>query len=231
MTANRLACGVVLLTLCATTSAADGRTAYAYLLADRVEYATREDALDWDLQGWYGNDYRKFWWKTEGRSLGRHDDAADVQLLYSRAMTAYFDWQVGLRFSDADAGDASSVVVGLQGLAPYLFEIDLAAYISARGAARFHAEIERDLSLSRRLVIQSRFELQATLHTPDRPGADPGINELSLGVRLRYEWHRKFAPYVGISWARAYGTESRELRGPGLDDSSTSAVVGIRFWF
>ncbi|MBT8098787.1 MAG: copper resistance protein B, partial [Gammaproteobacteria bacterium] len=90
--------------------------------ADRLEHQSDEDRIVWDLQGFYGGDYQKFWWKLEGQDGG--DAENELELLYSRAVTPYFDLQVGARLVDSDGSENIGFVVGLQGLAAFNVEVD-----------------------------------------------------------------------------------------------------------
>ena len=195
---------LVLASLAATAGAEDMR--YAFYQADRLEYQSGEDAAVWDLQGWYGGDLHKLWWKLEG------DDADDnknvAQLLYSRAISPWFDFQTGVQYRHSDLIEDVAVVAGVQGMAPYGFELDIAFFVTDDSEAGFRAEIERDYYLNQKVVLQPRLEWM------DSSRED---GDVELGVRLRYEASRQFAPYVGVSWA----SESEEV----------SALAGLRFWF
>ena len=55
------------------------------------------------------------------------------QFLYSRAITTYFDLQGGLR-SDIDSRPTRNwAALGIQGLAPYFFDLELTGYASGEG--------------------------------------------------------------------------------------------------
>ena len=204
-------------------------TRYAFTQADRLEYQTDEGIYLWDLQGWYGGDNSKLWWKLEGEVDDSSSDDAELQLLYSKPISAYFDVQVGARYEDE--ANESSLVVGLQGMAPYRFELDAAAFVTEDGDVLLRGEFERDLLLTQRLVLQPRLELNASLQDVPERAISSGITDAALEVRLRYEVRRKFAPYIGVSWQRTFGDGSRALRAAGLDDETTTLVFGARFWF
>lgn len=210
-----------------------GMRTHAILLEQlEVGFDDHEETYDWHAQGWYGGDIHRFWWKTEGE--GAFDDElehAELQLLYSRAVTPYFDLQGGLRQSTRDGEEWTDLVLGLQGLAPYWFEVGVAAFISTDGDVTARAEAEYDLRLTQRLILQPSAELE--LAAQDIPTLDiaAGFTEAEIGVRLRYEITRRFAPYVGVTWASAIG-ETRDLRDAGgAETESTRAVLGLRTWF
>ncbi|MGB5723989.1 MAG: copper resistance protein B, partial [Parasphingorhabdus sp.] len=164
---------------------------------DRLEYRVRQDddGYLWDVQGYYGGDIHKFWFKSEGEgSFGEPVDSAELQGLYSRAIAPFFDLQAGIR-QDLAGPERTHAVVGIQGLAPYMFEVDAAAFLSTKGDLTARIEAEYDQRLTQRLILQPRAE--ANLSAQDIPelGIGSGIDNLELGLRLRYEIAREFAPY------------------------------------
>ena len=95
-----------------------------------------------------------------------------------------------------------------QGLAPQWFEIDLAAFVSDDGDLTARLEVEYDLLLTQRLILQPRVELDSESKTS------------ALDLRVRYEIKREIAPYIGVSWTKTSGREDY-----------ISLVAGARFWF
>lgn len=199
--------------------------------ADRLEYQDHNSDWLWDLQGWVGGDYKKLWWKTEGELNGDNATQAELQLLYAKAISPYFDLQVGLRHDIEPDPNRSFAVVGVQGLAPHWFEIDAAAFLSDDGDLSARFEAEYDLLLTQRLVLQPRFEINIGISDVPELGLGNGLRGTNFGLRLRYEIHRKFAPYIGLSWQKSYGETSDALLRAGEDDDFASFVVGARFWF
>ncbi len=186
----------------------------------------------WHVQGWYGGDVHRFWWKSEGEgAFGEEIEHAELQLLYSRAVTPYFDLQAGVRQSYLDGEDRTDLVLGVQGLAPYWFEVGAAAFVSTEGDVTARAEAEYDLRLTQKLILQPSAELN--LAAQDIPDLDvgAGFTDANVGVRLRYEISRSFAPYVGVEWTSALG-ETRDIRESlGADTQSTRALIGLRALF
>ena len=210
--------------------AADDDT-YTFLQADRFEYAESEDEFVWDLQGWVGDDYRKLWIKTEGKRESGSSKESEVQLLYSRAWSPFFDWQLGVRFDQAPSPDRSYLVLGTQGLAPQWFEIDTAIFLSDEGELSARLEAEYDLLLTQRLVLQPRLEVELAADDVPERGIGRGVTKTEFGIRLRYEWHRKFAPYLGVNWSRLSGDTADFARAAGEDAEDTSFIVGLRLWY
>lgn len=202
---------------------------------DRLEYRSNEgDAqLLWDVQASHGGDINRLVLKSEGEVAldDRETEAAEIQALYSRAVSPYFDLQAGVRYDPDPQPDRYSAVLGFQGLAPYWFEVDAAAFVSERGDVSARLEVEYDLLLTQRLILQPRVELDAALQDVPELGRGSGLGGVAAGLRLRYEIRREFAPYVGIEWERALGDTADFRRADGDSVSRLSWVAGIRCWF
>ncbi|MCB2112984.1 MAG: copper resistance protein B [Parvularculaceae bacterium] len=212
-----------------------GAGALSYVEGERLEFRAGDGdrMLLWDAQGFYGGDVSKFWVKTEGEydlSADAFEDA-EVQALYSRAIGAFWDLQAGLRHDFAPYEDRTYAVFGVQGLAPYLFEIDAAAFISGHGDVTARLEAEYELLLTQRLVLQPRAEINFAFQDVPELETGAGLSTVETGLRLRYEIIREFAPYIGVSWERSLGDTADYARAAGKDASAASFVAGIRFWF
>jgi copper resistance protein B len=204
------------------------------IIVERLEAGFDDDGetYAWHAQGWYGGDIHRFWWKSEGEGAFENEiEHAELQLLYSRAVTPYFDLQSGVRQSYLEGDDRTDLVLGVQGLAPYWFEVDAAAFVSTEGDVTARAETQYDLRLTQKLILQTAAELNFAMQ--DIPDLDigAGLTDATVGVRLRYEFSRRFAPYVGVEWTSAIG-ETRNIREAlGADTQSTRAVIGLRALF
>jgi len=205
-----------------------------FIGSDRLEYQLRDDddlAL-WDLQGWWGGDLNKAWLKTEGEWTDAGGlDSAELQLLFSRAIAAFWDLQVGMRYDFRPQPETAYLAFGIQGLAPYWFEIDLAGFVSEDGDLFTRAEFEYDLRLSRRWLLQPRVEVNAAFSDVPALSISSGVSDVEAGLRLRYEFRPEFAPYFGLEYARLYGGGARAAREQGLDASGWGIVFGLRAWF
>ena len=210
-----------------------GMRTYA-VIVERLEAGFDDDSetYAWHAQGWYGGDIHRFWWKSEGEGAFENNlEDAELQLLYSRAVTPYFDLQAGVRQSYLEGQDRTDLVLGVQGLAPYWFEVGAAAFVSTEGDVTARAEAQYDLRLTQRLILQPSAELNFAAQ--DMPDLDmgAGFTDAEVGLRLRYEVSRRFAPYVGVEWTSALG-ETRDIREAlGEDTQSTRAVIGLRALF
>lgn len=201
--------------------------------ADRAELQMRDgaDGYLWDLQGYYGGTTSRFWFKSEGEgSFGEPIDDVEIQALYSRAIAPFFDVQAGIR-QDLAGPDTTYAVVGIQGLAPYMFELDAALFVSHRGDLTARLEAELDQRITQRLIVQPRAELNLSAQDVPQLGIGAGIDSFEVGIRLRYEIIREIAPYIGIEQNWRVGQSADFARAAGEDPSVTNYVVGIRLWF
>lgn len=210
---------------------------FATFKADRFEHQWREhdhEVLVWDVQGWIGNDYDKLYLKSEGEmSLddGSKVEEAEVELLYSRNISKFWDLQLGVRQDFRPRPERTFAAVGLQGLAPYWFEIDATAYLSEDGDLSATIEAEYEVMLTQRLVVIPRMEAGLSLQDVPEYEQWEGVTDVTLGARLMYQISRKFAPYVGVTWNRKVGETAHEIGKEGGNTSSSGLVAGIRFWF
>lgn len=201
--------------------------------ADRAEVQLRDGANGylWDVQSYYGTPTRRIWFKSEGEgSFGEGIEDAEIQALYSRAITPFFDAQAGVR-QDVAGADTTYGVLGIQGMAPYMFEVDAALFLSHRGDITARVEAEVDQRITQALILQPRAEVSFAAQDIKQSGIGAGIDKIELGVRLRYEIIKEFAPYIGIEHSWRVGDSARFARIAGEDSRVTSFVAGIRFWF
>ena len=203
------------------------------VMLDQVETrGSGDDRQDsWDAQAWVGKDLHKLWFKSQGdRVFGRTEDA-EIQLLYSKAVSTYWDVQAGIRHDFEPSPTRSWLAIGINGLAPYFFEIDTAFFIGESGRTALRVEADYELLLTQKLVLTP--DIEANLYGKDDPaiGIGSGLSDLEAGLRLRYEIRREFAPYIGINWTREYGRTADFSRAAGKSTSDTQFVVGLRAWF
>ncbi|KCZ88319.1 copper resistance protein B [Hyphomonas johnsonii] len=204
------------------------------VMADRLELQSSDagDALVWDGNGWYGGDVDKLWLKSEGTYSLETDavEDAEVQALWSHAISPYFDLQGGIRY-DLEPKGRTHAVLGLQGLAPYWFEVDAAAFLSSEGDLTARIETEYEVRLTQRLILQPRVEAEfAAQDIPDLETGS-GLTSLDAGLRLRYEFVREFAPYIGVEWQGSFGGTADYLEAAGEETDRTAFVAGVRTWF
>ncbi|RZJ47309.1 MAG: copper resistance protein B [Brevundimonas sp.] len=218
-----------------TLIAENGDVRTTAVIIDRLEaaFGDGDDTYLWDVQGWSGGDINRFWWKSEGEGdFGGDLEEVEIQALYSRAITPFWDVQAGVRQDfRPDGEDTTHLVLGLQGLAPYWFEIDAAAFLSTKGDLTARVEAEYDQRITQRLILQPRLEIDASASDIPELEIGSGLSSIEAGLRLRYELRKEFAPYVGVEWSRALGNTADYIEARGGEAEDTRLVVGLKAWF
>lgn len=214
-----------------------------FFLADVLEYRPKiggtgsANDYRWDIEGWYGGDYNRLWFKSEGQqdSAFKADYDMDFQLLYGRFIQKYYDFQIGPRVEtqkfrgrNVTRGLAS---IGIEGLVPYSYEMEATMFIAQNGAVSARLTLTKDLLLTSRLILQTRLETNAAIQRVKKFTTGSGLNNLEGGFRLRYEIRREFAPYVGVSLDKSFGDTATLVRREDGDPSQIRFVVGVRAWF
>ena len=211
-----------------------GGMTFSQLMLDRLEYRAHKgvNGYAWEGEGWIGGDINRLAFKTEGEGeVSGPLESAELQALYSRALNPWFNVEAGVRQDFRPSPQRSYAVVGIEGLAPYWFEVGAQAFLSTKGDAHLRLEGSYDQRITQRLIAQPAAEVNIAAQDVPELGIGSGLSDIELGLRLRYEFAREFAPYVGIHWERKLGDTARYARAAGEGASATSAVVGIRFWF
>ncbi|WP_085810631.1 copper resistance protein B [Sphingomonas sp. TZW2008] len=194
--------------------------------------ARGRDGYRWNGEGWFGADVDRFVIKSEGGGqFGERIDEAEMQALYSRAIGPYFNLQAGLRQDLGTAPRRTYASLGIEGLAPYWFDVEGTLFLSDRGDLFARAEAYYDQRITQRLVLQPRVELNFAAQDVRAQRVGAGLTDAELGLRLRYEIAREFAPYAGISWERRIGESARLTRAAGEDPGGLAGVIGVRAWF
>lgn len=206
---------------------------FGALLVERLESVNGRDntATEYDLQAWYGRTYDRAVLKAEGEVDGGRLREARTELLWGHAVATYWDTQLGVRYDSGEGPDRKWLAFGVQGLAPYWFEIEAAAYLGEDGRSALRLDASYELLLTQRLILQPRIEANAYGKSDPARETGSGLSDLTAGVRLRYEIRREFAPYLGIEWAAKYGATADYARAAGEDAKETRLVAGLRFWF
>jgi copper resistance protein B len=184
-----------------------------------------------DAQAWIGKDLHKLWLKTDVEQLGKNIEEVEFQALYSRAVAPYWDFQLGWRTDIRPQPNRNWAVIGFQGLAPYWFEIEATAFIGDDGRTAVRLEAEYEVLLTQRLILTPDFEVNAYGKNDAATGIGAGVSNLELGLRLRYEIRREFAPYIGVNWVKKFGQTAHFARDEGEGTDDVQFVAGVRVWF
>ena len=208
----------------------DDRAPFGLFSLDRLE-RVEGGATAWSLQASLGGDVDRVVLRSEGERVDGGIDHADLELLWGHAIAPFWDSRVGLRH-DLGRGPARTWAgFGVQGLAPYWFEVSATAYFGTQGRTALRVEADYELLLTQRLVLQPRVELNAYGKDDPEARTGSGLSDASIGVRLRYEIRRELAPYIGVQQARRFGDTADYARAHGEDASDLEWVAGVRVWF
>lgn len=210
-----------------------GTAIHDYWLLDRLEIADGDNGseLAWEGTAWIGGDVRRLWLRSEGHAVDGQVESGRIEVLYGQGVRAWWDVVAGVRHDIGDGPSRTWAALGVQGLAPYKFEVSATAYLGQGGRTAAVVEAEYDTLLSNRLILQ--WHAEAELHGKDDPalGIGSGLSSVEAGLRLRYEITRQFAPYIGLEHGRAFGNTADLRREVGHDAGETRWVAGVRVWF
>ncbi|MEE8589102.1 MAG: copper resistance protein B [Sulfurimonadaceae bacterium] len=204
---------------------ADDPLLYKFTMEKLEVKSTSDYPVEWEADLWIGKDLNKVYLYTEGEHENGETESEN-QLLYSRAISPFWVLQLGIGYDTTPDADQIWGVVALQGLAPYYIETRVLLLINDEGTIGVRFETEYEALLTQRLVLTPSLETE--LYTEDIPKMEigSGLSALNLGLRLRYEIRREFAPYIGVEWEKTYGN-TRDYN----DIDEARAVAGFRFWF
>ena len=204
-----------------------------YVLFDQLEWQAGDGIRggNWDNRGWIGRDVDRFWFRTEGEAADGDLAEAQAHALYGRAIHRWWDVVAGVR-QDFRPGPARTwAAIGLQGLAPYWFEVEATAYIGESGRTHFRVETEYELLLTNRLILQPLVELEIYGKSDPERGIGTGLSSGDAGLRVRYELRREFAPYIGVTWNRKFFGTGDFAQAAGEDTGGARVATGVRVWF
>lgn len=205
----------------------------AGLMVERFEGVQEENNnfAVYELRGWYGYSYDRAVIKAEGDVDNGKVQEATTELLWSHAIAPFWNRQLGLRHDSGNEPNRNWLAIGIEGLAPYWFEIDATAYLGTEGRSAATLTAEYELLLTQRLILQPRIEANLYGKRDDERMQGSGLSDAVAGLRLRYEIRREFAPYIGIEWAGKLGSTADMARNSGVDTNEQRLVAGVRFWY
>lgn len=204
-----------------------------FLLFDQLEYQDADEGrvLSWDASAWVGGDIDRLWLRSEGERTNGMTEEAEIQALWGHAIGPWWELVGGLR-QDFKPGSAQTWgAFGIQGMPLYGLELEATAFVGEQGQSALRLEGEYDMLLTNRLILQPTAELNLYGRNDHERGVGSGLASSEVGLRLRYEIRREFAPYIGVTWNRAYGNTADLVREEHGDVSEARLVAGIRLWF
>ncbi|WP_019557442.1 copper resistance protein B [Thiomicrorhabdus arctica] len=201
-----------------------------YFLMDKLEISNQTDnPVSWDATTWIGKDWHKLYLKSEGESVNGKTESEN-QLLYSHPIEKFWDVQMGLGYDTTPEKNQTWGVIGLQGLAPYFFETNAVVLANDKNFG-FRLDTEYEALFTQKLILTPSLKLNAYAADDKSMGLGSGLSSTELALRLRYEFSRKFAPYIGVKLNQTYGATADYVKAEGGKESVTSIVAGLRFWF
>lgn len=203
------------------------------VMVDRIEVVQAQDETGgaYEVQARFGRDYDRAVLKSEGHAGDGRLEEAHTELLWSHAVAAFWDAQLGIRYDHGEDPGRGWLALGMQGLAPYWFEVDVTAYVGEESQSALRLEAEYELLLTQRLVLQPRIEASAYGKRDAERAQGAGLSDAVAGLRLRYEIRREFAPYIGVEYAATFGDTADYAEAVGEDTRQTRWVAGVRFWY
>lgn len=214
-------------------SAMNDEARFGRLLVNSVEVASGdgEHGQNLDAEAWYGGDFDKVWLKAEGERRDGRLETLRTEALWGHAFAPFWSTQLGVRH-DTGSGDARNwLAFGVQGLAPYWFETEVTAYVRSGGHFGARADVRYELLFTQRLILEPQLQANVYSRADPEHGTGSGLSDLGLGLRLRYEVRRQFAPYIGVTWQRKFGDAARFAEQGGGRRQRLQAVAGVRLWF
>lgn len=203
------------------------------IMVDQLEtrIVDGDDPLVLEASAWIGGDLNKLVIKADVEQVKGVTHELELQALYSRAVDPYWDFQIGIRQDQKPAPNKNWLAIGFQGVAPYWFEIDSTLFIGEKDQVGLRFSAEYEWMITQRWVLSPEVEFNLHSKDDETRGTGSGLSNSQIGLRLRYEVKREFAPYIGINWNNKYGNTATFARNEGEEVSGTQFVAGIRAWF
>jgi copper resistance protein B len=204
-----------------------------FMLFDRLEAQDGEhgEILSWDFQSWIGRSARRVWIKSEGERESGTTERAELQLLWGRPIARWWDVVAGVRQDFRPGPSQGWAAFGIQGLAPYRFDIEATAFVGEGGRTAARLEAEYEFLITNRLILQPLVEFDWYGEDDAARGIGSGLSSVESGLRLHYEFRREIAPYIGLTRERTFGHTADLARAAGIDTRATRLVAGVRVWF
>jgi copper resistance protein B len=205
----------------------------SFFLINKLEWQDADEgsALSWDASGWIGGDIDRLWLRSEGERTHGKTEEAELQALWGHAINPWWDVVAGMRQDFKPDEPQTWAALGIQGMALYNFETQATAYLGENGQSAVRLEGDYDILLTNRLILQPTAEANFYGRNDPARAVGPGLSNTELGLRLRYEIRREFAPYIGVTWNRVYGNTADYAREEDDDRSEARLVLGVRMWF
>lgn len=206
---------------------------FGRVMIDKLEAVTGdgERGQNIEAEAWYGGDYNKAWLKADGERRGGRLEAMRTELLWDRTFSPFWSTQLGMRHDTGGGASRNWLAAGVRGLAPYWFDVEATAYWRSGGEFAGRVQVAYELLFTQRLILEPELELNVQNRRDRMRGTGTGLTDGDLGLRLRYEIRRQFAPYIGVTWNRKFGSTADLARASGIEHKTVQAVIGLRVWY
>jgi copper resistance protein B len=122
-------------------------------------------------------------------------------------------------------------VIGFEGLAPYFFETEAHLFVSEDGDVSARIRQENEFLITQKLIIQPYVEANLFAQDVLELEVGAGLSSAELGLQIRYEFTRTFAPYVDVKYERKFGETSSIAKSNGEDNDAVVGTVGVKWMF
>jgi len=209
------------------------QTINSFVLFDQLEWQDADEgsALNWDAKAWVGRDIDRLWLRAEGERVDGRTEESELEAFWGHSFARWWDFVAGVRQDFRPGPSQSWAAFGVQGLAPYKFEVEATAYLGESGQAAVQLEAEYELLLTNRLILQPLVEVNVYAEDDPQRGIGSGLSTTEVGLRLRYELRRELAPYIGVTWDRKWGNTADFARLNGASVEDMRWIAGLRIWF
>jgi copper resistance protein B len=203
------------------------------VLFDQLEWQAGDGAngMNIDTRGWVGRDRDRLWFRAEGDGERGRVGEAQTHVMYGRRFSRWWDVVAGVRQDFRPGSPQTWAAIGLQGLAPYWFNVEATGYVGASGRTHIRFEVEYELLFTNRLILQPLLETEIFGKSDPERGVGAGLSTTDVGFRVRYELRREFAPYAGVTWNNKWGKTADFAEAAGEDHGGARFVTGLRWWF
>jgi copper resistance protein B len=216
---------VLPLCLASSTAMAGGMSddpLITYLKFDQLEWRDADEGtlMVWEVDAWVGRDLDKLWFKLSGERVNGETESQTLDILHSKAVTAYWDMQYGIRTELSPKPSKNWIGVGFMGVAPYQIEMDVSAFANEDGLIHFSLSAEYEYMFSQRIELVPEIELSLFTDDDAARGIESGLGNVEIGFRLSYQIEREFAPYIGLNYESKDGKKFE-----------SQLLIGVRTWF
>jgi copper resistance protein B len=204
------------------------------LQVDQLEFRTGKsgDGFGWDGQAWYGGDINRIVLASEGEgTFGERAERIELNAYWRHALDPWFNLQLGLRQDFRPDPQRTYALIGIEGLAPYWFELQGQLLVSNKGDVHARGKAGYTQRITQSLVVEPEVEVDFAFQNVPALNVGASFERLEMGARIRYEHNRSLAPYVGVNWERKLGGTADLARAAGEGLSGVSAVFGLRAMF